>query len=103
VGRREGEAKEFNIVSTWLGRDFRVVHLEVSEETNIARLNKRREIEGRKDDEGDKLKNRFNNYNAETFPALEYFRSLGKVVEINGEPDPETVFKEVLEKLEPYL
>ncbi|MDB5254421.1 MAG: adenylate kinase [Parcubacteria group bacterium] len=103
VGRKVAEAQLFHDINTWIGRDYKVIYLDVSEKNVTDRLEKRRAIGGREDDKGDKLKNRFDHYDAETMPALEYFRSVGKVIEINGEPDPETVFKEVLEKIELYL
>ena len=103
VGRKLPEAKLFAEINTWLGRDFRIINLEASEETVTERLHKRREIEGREDDAGDKLATRFTNFNNETAPALEFFRSIGKVIDIDGEPLPDAVFASVLEKLATYI
>lgn len=95
VGRREPEAKLFNEVCEWLERDFRIINLVVSEETAQERLNKRLDIEGRKDDNPEILSERFKNYHESTAPALAYFRRVGKVVDIDGEPLPDEVFTQV--------
>lgn len=99
VGRKEPEARLFSEVCEWLGRDFRIVYLNVKEETSIERLNKRREIEGRADDLPEIMQNRFKNFHDNTVPAVEYFRSIGKVIDIDGEPLPDKVGEEVWEKL----
>lgn len=99
VGRKEPEAKLFNEVCEWLARDFRVLHLNVSKETAITRLNKRRGIEGRLDDDPSILENRFKNFYLDTEPAINYFRSVGKVIEIDGEPLPDVVASEIDEKI----
>jgi len=99
VGRRESEAKLFPEVCQWLNRDFRVLNLIISEDTARKRLNKRREIEGRKDDAPEILEKRLENFYKDTVPSLEYLRSIGKVIDIDGEPLPDEVSKEVWEKI----
>ncbi|MEX0919177.1 MAG: nucleoside monophosphate kinase [Parcubacteria group bacterium] len=99
VGRKEPEAKLFTEVCEWLERDFRIINLIVSEETAKERLNKRKEIEGRNDDNPEILSERFRNYYESTAPALEYFRSVGKVIDIDGEPLPDEVSAQVSEKI----
>ncbi|NCN08121.1 hypothetical protein GW944_00930, partial [Candidatus Parcubacteria bacterium] len=83
----------------WLNRDFRVLNLIISEDTARKRLNKRREIEGRKDDAPEILEKRLENFYKDTVPSLEYLRSIGKVIDIDGEPLPDEVSKEVWEKI----
>lgn len=99
VGRKRPEAELFGEACHWLGRDFRVFYLNVSEDTAKDRLNKRRDIEGRKDDEPEIMEERFKNFYSDTAPAIEYFRSIGKVMDIDGEPLPEEVFNQVWEKV----
>ena|SRR3989344_1974067 len=99
VGRKKEEAQLFAEICEWLGRDFRIINLVVAEDTSRDRLNKRRDIESRADDHPDVLNERFKNYHASTSPALEYFRSIGKVIDINGEPLPDVVAAEIEEKL----
>lgn len=96
VGRKVEEAKLFAEIMEWLGRDYRVINLETSEETVTGRLLKRSEVSGREDDRGDKLGTRFKHYDTHTSPALDFFDSLGKVIHINGEPLPEVVHAEVV-------
>lgn len=99
VGRMEPEAKLFSEISFWLERDFRVLHLNVSEAVVKERISKRLEREGRVDDDPLKLQTRFDEYEKHTVPALNYFRSIGKVIEIDGEPTPDAVFEEIWSKV----
>lgn len=100
AGRREPEARLFAEVCGWLGRDFLVINLNVSEKTVVERLNRRRAIEGRADDSN--IQNRFDSYNLYTVPALDFFYSMGKVVDVDGEPLQDAVFTEVWGKLGIY-
>ena len=97
VGRKLEEAKLFNDVCGFLERDFKVIYLETSEDIVRERIAKRASIEGRSDDKS--IENRFKKYNEETLPAINFFRSIGKVIDINGEPLPEVVEAEIQEKL----
>ena len=99
VGRREPEARLFNEVCEWLGRDFRILHINVSEKTVAERLRKRQKIEGRKDDDPAVFQNRLKNFYEHTAPAIEYLRSINKVIDIDGEPLPDAVFAEVWQKV----
>src|SRR3989344_1814216 len=97
IGRQESEAKLFSEICDWFERDFRIINLNLSEQTGVERINNRHKTEGRSDD--DNIQDRFKKYDAHTEPALEYFRSIGKVIDIDGEPLPEVVEKEIQEKL----
>lgn len=99
AGRMELEARLFAEVCEWLGRDFRVLHFNVSEEMATERLRGRQKIEGRQDDDPAVLQARFKNFHEHTDPAIDYFRSIDKVIEINGEPLPDAVFAEVWQKI----
>jgi adenylate kinase len=103
AGRTIEEARLFTEVSAWLGSDFRVLFLNASDKTVEKRLALRAEIESRADDKPEKILYRIDNFMKETMPAVEYFRSQGKVIDIDGEPLPDAVHKEVLEKLAPYI
>lgn len=99
VGRREPEARLFVEVCEWLGRDFRVLHFNVSEAAVAERLRKRQQIEGRQDDDPVIFQTRLKNFYEHTLPAIEYFRSINKVIDIDGEPLPDVVFAEVWQKV----
>lgn len=99
AGRKEQEARLFAEVCDWLGRDFRILHIKVSEASVSKRLHKRQEIEGRKDDNPSVFQNRIKNFYEHTAPSIEYFRSINKVIDIDGEPLPDVVFAEVWQKV----
>jgi adenylate kinase family enzyme len=97
IGRQESEARLFVDICTWLERDFRVIYLNVSEQTIVERINKRHVTEGRTDD--DNIQDRLNKYNTHTLPALNFFRTTNKVIDIDGEPLPDVVATEVWQKV----
>lgn len=63
----------------------------VDEEQIIARLAKRAEEEGRSDDTEDVIRNRLSVYAEHTRPVSDYYRGQGKLTEIDGMADIETV------------
>lgn len=99
VGRKEPEARLFAEIHEWLNSDFRIFNLNVSEASVVERLIKRGQIEGRADDTPDKIKIRLENFEKDTKAAIEYFRSIGKVIDIDGEPLPEAVHEQVLKHI----
>jgi adenylate kinase len=71
-----------------------VVLLEASPQAVVDRLKAR----GRKDDNEESIKARFEEYEAETLPILEFLRGEGvKVVEVNAEQAIDQVHNELLE------
>lgn len=99
LGRRETEARLFEEICNWLGREYVVFNLNLSEESALERLNSRRDLEDRKDDEPEVFHNRFKNFQENTQPSIDYFRSIGKLIEIDSEPLPEVVFEEIQSKI----
>ncbi len=78
------------------GLDFnKVLYINVPEENVLERLLKR----GRADDTEEGIKKRLNLYKQQTQPLLEYYRNLGKLVEINGIGDIQTVQDEIKKSL----
>ena len=79
------------------GREqYQVISLEISEESSIKRLVAR----GRHDDTEGAIKNRLTWHKKEVLPQLELLASRGRTVHhIDGEPDPETIHKNILEAL----
>lgn len=49
--------------------------------------------------DGEKIKVRLNEYREFTAPAINYFKTLGKVIEIDGTRTPEEIHTEILAKL----
>ena len=92
-GRDEDQAKTIDAVCTWLGRPYTVLNLEVSE----GEVMKRAQLRARdKTDDAEIVKTRLAEYQRLTEPAINYFRSIGKCIEIHGEQTPEEVHEEVM-------
>jgi len=77
----------------------KVIYISLSKESTFTRLNKRAEIEGRSDDTEEAIKKRLDIYEKETVPVIEFYKKQGSLIEIDGEPDVETIHKNILEKL----
>ncbi len=58
------------------------------------------EIFQRIDDTPDRIRTRLEIYNRETKPVIDYFRQKGKLIEIDGRPSIEEVYKDILKKIE---
>ena len=74
---------------TWLGRPFTVVNLAISDEEVYRRLAVRKEIESRVDDSV--VKERLKEYDTHTADAIDIFRRVGSLIEVNGEQPPEKI------------
>lgn len=61
-----------------------VIRLCVDDDALLARVTKRFEEEGRKDDNPESFKVRLGNYNAQTAQLLPYYSSQGKLTEVDG-------------------
>jgi len=96
-GRKKPEAELFDEVATWLKRDYAVINIKVSDEEAIKRMKDRGRSDGL--DVTEKIKNRLDEYRNYTEPAIEFFRSRGKVIDIDGMPAPEIIHENILEKL----
>ncbi len=68
-----------------------VIRLKVDEEALIARVTKRFEQEGRADDNPEAFKKRLVAYNTQTAPLVEVYKGQGKLTEIDGMADVDTV------------
>lgn len=99
MGRKLPEAELFHEVHEWLGNDYRILYLEASPETVTERLVKRGKEQGRADDVPERIAVRLENFEKETRAAIDYFRSLGKVIDIDGEPSPEEVSAAILKEI----
>ena len=94
------EAKLLDEASGFLGRPKAVaVLLEVSAEESRRRLRARK----RADDTDERITNRLAWYQTNVIPEIEYFRSEGRLIEVNGEHAPEAVCEEIWNKLQEYF
>ncbi|MBY0294414.1 nucleoside monophosphate kinase [Patescibacteria group bacterium] len=99
AGRKPEEAKRIDEILGWLDRPYAVIHLDVSEDEIRNRLTKRAELEGRKDDSAKSIEVRLKAYAEDTEHSIEFFRSVGKTIEINGNQSEEAVFAEIEAKI----
>lgn len=74
----------------------RFINLTVSPEEFWKRMNLRKSQEHRSDDNDELIKSRLKEYEEKTLPVVEYYRSRGKVVDIDGEGSIEEVFSRIL-------
>lgn len=72
-----------------------VVRLCVDDGALLARVTKRFEEEGRKDDNPESFKVRLGNYNKQTAPLLPYYSAQGKLTEIDGMATPDAVAESI--------
>lgn len=69
----------------------RVIRLRVDDDALMDRITKRFAEEGRKDDNPESFSIRLENYNKQTAPLLPYYAAQGKLSEVDGMADIETV------------
>ena len=77
----------------------RCVALVADEEALVERLLKRRELEGRSDDNEASIRNRMRVYREQTEPLVQYYRSRGVLAEVDGIGTVEEIEKRVEEAL----
>ncbi|KAF8633733.1 hypothetical protein AX17_004389 [Amanita inopinata Kibby_2008] len=68
-----------------------VIYYAVTEEVMLNRLIERGKTSGREDDNADSIKKRFRTYENDTMPVIEYYKTQGKLVEIDGSASIEEV------------
>jgi len=97
VVRRIPQAEAFDEAMRFYGRpDYEIVLIELSEDSIVKRLLAR----GRNDDSEEKIRNRIHWYNEEVLPSIKILEDRGVVVHrINGEPDVDTIHKNILSAL----
>jgi adenylate kinase len=71
------------------------IYLKISDETAVKRLLNRQ----REDDTLEMIQERLRVYHSQTEPILNYYRGLGILIEIDGEPTQEEIFAEICQKL----
>lgn len=78
----------------------KVILLDIPREESLSRLSKRAEIEHRTDDTPEAINERLNIYEKSTLPIIESYRQQGKLLVIDGTPDIQTIFADIVAKLE---
>jgi len=96
-GRKVPEAKTVIEVLNWLGRPFRAVHIKVSDEEIVSRLQKRSEVSGRADDHA--IEKRLEEFRTYTEPSVEVFRDANALTEVDGEGSVEDIHARIRAEL----
>lgn len=100
AARSYKEAQLAHDVLTWFERPYRAIYIDISDEEAIKRLTDRRELIHREDDDESHIATRLQVFHETVTPAVDYFREMGTLIEINGEQPMEDVSYEVLTKLQ---
>lgn len=77
----------------------RVVYFRIAEEEAVKRLLRRAELEGRADDSEEAIRTRFEVYEKETRPLIDYYAGMGKLLEIDAARSIEQVSLQLWETL----
>jgi len=93
------EAKRFHEAAVWLGRPYVAIYLDAPEDALRERILKRTSLEKRTDDNAAILKERFDNFTELTMQSLNYFKSEGTLLTVNGDQSVEAVHADVLKAL----
>lgn len=99
IPRNDDQYPAFQAILEKYNRDYKTVHIVLTEEEARKRLLKRAEIEGRTDDTIEAVNKRIAIFHKDTFPLLKHYKDSNKLVEIDGEPDIETIYSDIKNKL----
>lgn len=77
-------------------KDFQIINIVISDETAVQRLL----LRGRNDDTEEAIRRRLSWTKTDVMPQIEFLRSRGRIVhDIDGEPDIETIHKNIIKSL----
>lgn len=74
---------------------FLVLSLDVDEEEVVTRLLKRAQLEGRKDDTEEVIRNRMKVYHSQTHPLMEYYNKQAKFKSLTGVGSIDDIFRDI--------
>lgn len=98
LARGADQTRGYDDMMKFYGRDgeFQVINLVINDDTAVKRLLAR----GRNDDTEEAIRRRLEWTKTDVMPQLEFLKSRGRVIhEIDGEPDVETIHKNILAAL----
>lgn len=96
IPRDSAQQKDFDAIMQKAGREFRAIHLLLSEEEGMQRVLGRAAIEGRADDANqDIIRKRMKTFFEKTMPVIEDYKARGLVTEIDGGKGMEEVYGEM--------
>jgi adenylate kinase len=104
TGRAREEAELFDEVATWLGREYRVIYLDLEETEARRRQMERALVQNRTDSNtAAKITTRFDEYNTHTAKALDFFREKGVVIDVPAEGSIESIHDDIMSQLDGLL
>jgi len=77
-----------------------VLSLDVDEEEVVIRLLKRAQLEGRKDDTEDVIRNRMKVYHSQTHPLMEYYNQQAKFKSLTGVGSIDDIFRDICKEID---
>ena len=104
IGRWHGEEDQVLSVAAGAGHEIKaVIVLNISEADVEARFEAAKILNDRGNRADDKdltvFKTRLQEFREKTLPVLQYYKTLGLLVEVNGDQSRDQVFNEIVEKL----
>ncbi len=98
IPRSQDQQEQFDEIFKKKGRDFMGILIELNEEEAMERLLLRK----RNDDTPEAIRVRINTFMEKTQPVIEHYKSMGKVLAVNGVQSVEEVNRDILKAIEPY-
>lgn len=99
--RTLGQAKALDEAMDEAGTPLdRSIYFKVDEDELVKRLISRGSQQGRTDDTPETISWRMNVYREQTEPVLDYYRSTGRIVEIDGNGSPDMVFDRLVKAVQ---
>ncbi len=108
VGRWHGEEPGVLEATSQSGHNMKaVVFLDISEQTIRDRWHAQDASAGndrgsRRDDNAQALETRLKEFNTKTLPVIDFYKNAGLLIEINGEPSANEVFKSIIRELSKF-
>ena len=104
IGRWEGEENQVMSVCSGSGHDIKaVILLNISEADVEKRFHASKVLGDRDNREDDKdleiFRRRLSEFRTKTIPVLQHYKTLGLLIEVNGDQLREAVFNEIIDKL----
>jgi adenylate kinase len=100
IPRDLDQMREFNWIMAEVGRDFRCIEITLSEEEGVKRILGRAKIEGRKDDADEAtIRRRMRTFYERTKPVIEEYKTVGKLIEVDGRGTVDDVYEDIRRKL----
>jgi adenylate kinase len=96
TGRALSEAELFHSVATWLGRNYLVINLDISDDEAV----KRQVGRGRADsDTEEKVRIRLAEYGTHTAPVIAFFKKQSVLLDVPGERSVESIHEDIAGRL----